>query len=213
MEYLIYNNQDTATALTLMQDDVYRVDYLLGVTQEILRQTNLLITFWEEDYKEEFINAKSISCIENARCLAFNQIINILDVIRVTKVGKSAGLESSSSAALESLEAYRSENSLELIKSIIEEVEYAYTLSTVNFSDIVDDIWGSSQISNEINTTFDDVYLHIDTIETSLYTAIDNDNPNVELLYNALFDLVKYFSVDAASILSVSVLPTDNDGD
>ncbi len=213
LEYLLYGNQDSEEALLLLQNNTYRVDYVLGVTQEILRQSSMLIDFWEQNYKEEFINARSMVCTENARCLAFNQLINILDVIRVTKVGKPAGLENSSGANLKSLEAFRSGNSLKLIKTTIEEVEHVYSLSTVNFSSIVDDIAGSSEISKAIKGAFTEVYTNIDRINISLYSAIENNNPNVEALYNALFNLVKYFSVDAASILSVTVLPTDNDGD
>lgn len=68
-------------------------------------------------------------------------------------------------------------------------------------------------MSNAIDNAFNNVYSNIDAIDSSLYDAILNDDEHVELLYNSLFDLVKHFSVDAASILSVSVLPTDNDGD
>ncbi len=213
LEYLLYNNQNTNTALSLLKENSYRIDYLLGVTEDVLKQTNLLINFWESEYKETFKKATSISCSENARCLAFNQLINILDIIRVTKIGKPAGLEGSNSSAIESLEAYRSESSLELIKSSIEEVQNAYTNSNVNFSKIVDEIADSSDASNAINNSFKNVFGYINAIDTSLYIAIQENNPNVELLYESLFDLVKYFSVDAASILSVTVFPTDNDGD
>ena len=213
LEYLLYNNQNTNTALSLLKENSYRIDYLLGVTEDVLKQTNLLINFWESEYKETFKKATSISCSENARCLAFNQLINILDIIRVTKIGKPAGLEGSDSSAIESLEAYRSESSLELIKSSIEEVQNAYTNSNVNFSKIVDEIADSSDASNAINNSFKNVFEYINAIDTSLYIAIQENNPNVELLYESLFDLVKYFSVDAASILSVTVFPSDNDGD
>ena len=196
-----------------MKEDVYRIDYLLGVTEEVLRQINLLINFWESEYKETFIKATGISCSENARCWAFNQLINILDIIRVTKIDKPAGLEGSNSTAIESLEAYRSESNIELIQSSLEEVQNAYANSTVNFSKIVDEIADSSEASITINISFNTVFSHINAIDTSLYIAIQENNPNVELLYNSLLDLVTYFSVDAASILSLTVLPTDNDGD
>ena len=214
LEYLLYNNQDPETALELLQNDTYRIDYMLAVSKQLLRISNLLIDFWELEYKTEFINAKnSISCADNARCLAFNQLINILDIIRVTKLGKPSGLENSSNVYVESLEAYRSKSSLELMRSSIEEVEHAYRLSTVNFSSIVDEISGNSQISDEIMRIFSNIYSKMDAIDSSLYSAIENDASNVEELYDALLDLVQYFSVDAASTLSVTVLPTDNDGD
>ena len=209
----MYNDQDSETALNLLQNDSYRIDYLLGVSEEILKQTEALINFWESGYKDTFINSTDISCTSNSRCLAFNQLINILDVIRVTKLGKPAGLESTSTASPTSLEAYRSKNSLELMKSSIEEVERVYTYSSSNFSIIVDDISDSTEVSEAIKETFSKVYNTINNINSNLYDAIQNSDPNVESLYNSLFDLVRYFSVDAASILSVTVLPTDNDGD
>lgn len=213
LEYLLYNTRDSDMAFSLLNEDTYRIDYMLGLSKEVLEQTNLLINFWEFEYKETFINATGVSCRDNARCLAFNQLINVIDVIRVTKVGKPAGLDSSSNIDVESLEAYRSENSLSLIKSSLEEIENAYGNSTVNFSNIVDEIGGSSEVSEAINAAFIDVNSKIEAIDTSLYSAILNKDPKVELLYESLFDLVKYFSADAASILSVTVIPTDNDGD
>ncbi|WP_158837883.1 imelysin family protein [Polaribacter sp. L3A8] len=213
MEYLLYNENGTKNSLTLLQEDTFRVNYLLAITKENLRQINLLIDFWEQGYKDTFKNYKSLSCIENARCLAFNQLINIIDIIRVTKIGKPAGLEKTPNTDVELLEAYRSKSSLKLIQSSLEEIQNAYALSSVNFANIVDEISDSSEISTEINNSFNTVFNNIDAIDIDLYTAISNGDKSVETLYNSLFDLIKYFSVDAASTLSVNVLPTDNDGD
>lgn len=213
LEYLFYHTQDPDTAFLLLQDDTYRINYALGVAQEVLRQTNLLISFWEDGYKEEFINSKSISCTEDARCLAFNQLINILDVIKVTKLGKPAGLEKSENTDLSILQAFRSESTLAIIKSSLQEVEYAYSKSTVNFSEIVNEISESEEISNEIDAAFTQVYSDIEGIDGNLYDAIKNNDSKVAELHTSLTELTRYFSVDAASILSVTVLPTDNDGD
>jgi len=213
VEYLLFNNQDSEMAFNLLIQDPFRMDYLLGATHNVLEKTNSLINFWESDYKEVFANSTETSCAVNARCLAFNQLINVIDVIRVTKLGKPAGLESSSTTNVEGLEAFRSENSLILLRSAIEEIEYVYSESTINFSEIVNDIAGSTEVTGAINTSFNKTYTLIDGINTSLYTAIENEDPNVELLYDSLLTLVQYFSVDAASILSVTILPTDNDGD
>ncbi|MBU2996805.1 imelysin family protein [Cellulophaga baltica] len=213
MEFLLFNEHDTTEALALLQDNEFRVNYLLGVAYEVLRQTELLLDFWENDYKTEFANSDGDACTSNARCLAFNQLINILDVIKVTKIGKPAGLESSDNIDLEILEAFRSKTSLELIKSSIEEVEYIYSLSDVNFASIVDEIDDTQELSGLIASSFEDVYTSIDAIDTSLYDAITANPEKVETLYNALGDLTVYFSVDGASLLSVTVLPTDNDGD
>ena len=213
IEYLLFDKENTKNSLTLLQEDPFRVAYLLAITQENLRQINKLIDFWEQGYKETFKNYKSLSCVENARCLAFNQLINIIDIIRVTKIGKPAGLEKSPNTDLSILEAYRSRSSLKLIKSSLEEVQKAYATSSVNFANIVDEIAGSSEISTEIDNSFNTVFNNIDAIDSDLYTAISNGDKSVATLHTSLATLLQYFSVDAASTLSVNVLPTDNDGD
>lgn len=213
IEYLLYDDTSTENSFTLLQQDTYRVGYLLSISEEALRQINLLINFWEQGYSENFMNYKSLSCVENARCLAFNQLINIIDIIRVTKIGKPAGLEKSPNIDLDILEAYRSRNSLKLIKSSLEEVQNAYSSSSVNFANIVYEIAESSEISNAIENSFNSVYKNIDAIDGDLYTAISTNDENVAVLHTSLLELLQYFSVDAASVLSVNVLPTDNDGD
>ncbi|MDO6803136.1 imelysin family protein [Wenyingzhuangia sp. 1_MG-2023] len=213
MEYLLFNNQDTTKALELLEENSYRTDYLLAVSKEVLNQINALINFWESGYKTEFSNSSGNNCLENARCLAFNQIINVLDVNKVTKIGKPAGLEKSDNINPTLLEAYRSQNSLALIKASLEEVAYVYSGSDINFASIIDGIDSSKKLSKQISLSFSEVNTNIEAIKTSLYTAIENEPTKVETLYNSFTTLNNHFSVDGASLLSVTVLPTDNDGD
>ena len=213
LEYLLFNNQNTTEAFHLFEQDSFRGDYLLGVSNEVLNQINSLIILWEDGYKTEFANSSGKVCTENARCLAFNQIINVLDVNKVTKIGKPAGLEKSDNSAPTLLEAYRSENSLALIKASLEEIEYVYSSSEVNFAAIVDNIDTSKELSKQIALNFAEVYANIEAFDISLYRAITEGSSKVETLYNSFTVLNNHFSVDGASLLSVTVLPTDNDGD
>ena len=213
MEYLLYHESGSKNSFTLLQEDTYRVDYLLAITKENLRQINLLMNFWEQSYKTTFEGYTGLSCLENARCLAFNQLINIIDIIRVTKIGKPAGLEKSPNINLASLEAFRSRSSLKLIKSSLEEVQNAYALSSVNFANIVDEVSDSSEINSAIEKSFSTVFNNINAIDSDLYTAISNSHQSVETLHTSILTLLQYFSVDVASALSLTVTVTDNDGD
>ncbi|NJB83702.1 imelysin family protein [Wenyingzhuangia aestuarii] len=213
LEYLLFNNQDRQQAFNLFQEEAFRTDYLIGVTQEVQKQIQDLLNFWENGYKTEFANSNGKACTDNARCLAFNQIINILDVNKVTKIGKPAGLEKSDNLAPTLLEAYRSETSLELIKASLEEIEYVYSKSEVNFASIIDGIDTSKELSKQIALHFTEVDANITAIPNSLYTAITENPTQVATLYNSFTLLNNHFSVDGASLLSVTVLPTDNDGD
>ncbi|MGY6647677.1 imelysin family protein [Wenyingzhuangia sp. IMCC45574] len=212
LEYLIYHEYNPELAYSLLVNDDFRINYLLAATQEVLRQINLIMDVWENEYKETFILSEGKLCSENARCLAFNQLINILDITKVTKIGKTTGIEAINKAPKD-LEAYRSKSSLILIASMLEEVKYVYLESNANFASIVNTIDSSQLISSKITATFKKIELEMTTFSNNLYDAINTDASTVKPIYDTLGELVILFSVDAASTLSVTVLPTDNDGD
>ncbi len=213
IEYLLFHEQNTTLAFDLLRTDSARVNYLIALTTETLRQANLIVDFWENDYKTEFENLTGSSCDDNARCLSFNQIINSLDITKVSKIGKPAGFEKSDNISLFLLEAYRSKNSLQLIEATLQEVEKIYSLSPVSFSTIINQIDTSKNVSNTINTNFKKVYKAIDNIPENLHKAITTHPETVVKLHTDISDLTRNFSVDGASLLSISVLPTDNDSD
>ncbi len=210
MEYLLF---DTSESLDLLHQDVHRNNYLLGIANELLQEANSLLRFWEEEYKNQFINANDKLCVNNARCIAFNQIINVLDVARVTKLEKPAGINTLSNPSVTLLEAFRSGNSLALITAQLNEIEYIYFNSTTNFASLVNDIDTDAVLSPAIKVAFENVYTEIDTLDTNLEEAIVNNPLQTVSIYNALNELIRLFSVDGASLLSVTTLPTDNDSD
>ncbi|MCD8445550.1 imelysin family protein, partial [Tenacibaculum finnmarkense] len=150
---------------------------------------------------------------ENAKCLSINQIINVLDMAKVTKVGKPAGFEKSSNSVPTGLQAYRSKNSLLLIQAMLAEVKDVYFNRKTNYASMVNAIDNSKKISDEIAKKFDAVDKEITALNTPLFDAINTDAKTVKPLYNALKELSILFAVDVTSILSVTVVPTDNDGD
>ncbi len=210
IEYLLFDDLESKE---MLNKNAYRVNYLLGVSNEILSEANALIAFWENSYKEKFINATGSSCANNARCLAFNQIINVLDVARVTKLEKPAAINRLSSPNIKLLEAFRSKKSINLIVAHLNEIEYVYHKSNTNFASIVNSIDTNNQLSSAINNSFLEIYHEIDKLNGSLSEAILKKDPQVTVIYNALRKLIRYFSVDGASLLSIATLPTDNDGD
>ncbi|MGY5351005.1 imelysin family protein [Wenyingzhuangia sp. IMCC45533] len=209
VEYLLFDDGSK----TRLERNTQRYHYLLAIAQEILNEANDLIQFWQEDYLNVFINSGGKSCIKNARCLAFNQIINILDVARVTKLEKPAGINGSKGTSISDLEAFRSKKSLDLIVAQLNEVESVYSKSSTNFASIVNAIDEEQQLTKAINAAFNELYLEIDKLESSLSEAIKVNDPQINKIYDSLSELIRLFSVDGASLLSVATLPTDNDGD
>ncbi len=213
LEYLLYADFNTEDAKTALLNNAFRLNYFLGVIDELLRQANALINTWQNEYFDTYINADQSICSNNAKCLIINQIINVLDVAKVTKIGKPAGFENSDNIVPNNLESYRSRNSLSLIESMLAEVEHIYFTSDTNISSLVNNIDNTNQISIQIQDKFNTLEQEIATFNNNLYSAITTNPESVRPIYNNLKELSVLFSVDVTSILSVTVLPTDNDGD
>ncbi|MBE7697653.1 imelysin family protein [Tenacibaculum finnmarkense] len=213
LEYLLFGKQNSTEAKTLLLNDSFRMAYLEAINDELIRLSQVIIDTWEEDYKNNFANANGSTCSENAKCLSINQIINVLDMAKVTKVGKPAGFEKSSNSVPTGLQAYRSKNSLLLIQAMLAEVKDVYFNRKTNYASMVNAIDNSKKISDEIAKKFDAVDKEITALNTPLFDAINTDAKTVKPLYNALKELSILFAVDVTSILSVTVVPTDNDGD
>lgn len=213
LEYLLYVDFNSENAKTALLNDAFRLDYLLGVMDELLIQANELISTWQNEYFDIYINANESLCNNNARCLTINQIINVLDVAKVTKIGKPAGFEKSDNIAPDNLEAYRSRNSLVLIEVMLAEVKHVYFTSDTNISSLVNSVDDKNQISAQIQNKFNALEQEITIFNNNLYDGITTNPESVRPLYDTLKELIVLFSVDVTSILSVTVLPTDNDGD
>lgn len=214
IEYLLYgNNYNTQSAKNDLLNNSYRLNYLIGVCDEIVRNANELLNIWENEYSQTYINANASLCKENALCLSVNQIINVLDITKVTRIGKPAGFESSNNTNTENLVAFRSRSSLLLTKAMLEEVKYVYFTSEANISSLVDNINTNKKISTQIQTTFNKLEQQIELFNNNFYDAINTDAQTIRPLYTRLRELTTYFSVDVTSALSVTTLPTDNDGD
>ncbi|MGB1042379.1 MAG: imelysin family protein [Tenacibaculum sp.] len=213
IEYLLYGNQNITEAKSLLINDNYRLDYLLGVSKELIRVSEAIKNTWKNEYKDTFINLNGNICTQSAKCLSINQIINVLDVAKVTKIGKPAGFEKSNNIAPTTLQAYRSKTSLKLIEATLNEIKYAYFDSKTNYASLVDAIDDSKKISAEIAKKINNLELEISKLNNNLFDEISDNTENVQPIYNGLKELSILFAVDVTSILSVAVLPTDNDGD
>ncbi|GGD04847.1 imelysin family protein [Hyunsoonleella pacifica] len=213
LEYLLFKDFNPKIAKAELLNDTSRLDYVLGVTDELIRQANLMINTWQTEYLNIYTNANESLCSNNAKCLTINQIINVLDVAKVTKIGKPSGFEKSDNVSPNSLEAYRSRNSLALIEAILSEVEYVYFTSKTNISSLVNSIDNTNKISTQIQNKLNTIDQEIILFNNNLHDGITSNPESIRPIYNALKELNILFAVDISSILSITVLPTDNDGD
>lgn len=214
VEYLLYGNDfNMLQAKEKLLNNSNRFNYLIGTINELLRQSDGIINTWKDEYFQIYINADQSICTENAKCLTINQIINVLDIAKVTRIGKPAGFEKSDNVDAEILEAYRSRNSMLLIKAMLEEVNHVYFNSNTNISTLVDNINTSKEISTQIKNKLNILEEQIASFNNNLFDAVNSNPQSIRPMYISLKELTTLFSVDVTSILSVTTLPTDNDGD
>ena len=215
LEYLIFGD-DIDDVNQGFETSENRRDYLRLTAVELQDRANRLINTWQEsgeNYANTFINSNETG-IDDSFNLLYNGFFNLIDTGKVTKVGKPAGLENSQNTNPESVQAYFSESSLDILRSNIESVERVYFAPQgLGISDYVFSVIRNNELNDQMQSKINEVYEAIDTIPVSLFQAI-TDNPNeVAVLHQKLEELGILFSVDVRSILSIIITTTDNDGD
>jgi len=208
IEYLLFNQSDEETLMAL--EDENRMTYLLLLGENLSDKIGTLVGLWEVQ-ETTFIEFSGSGLGEGINQLV-NAINNTLAVIRKSKVGTPAGLESSA-VDIEELQADISGNSLELIASNLEIIEEVYFSGDLNLNEYVSSIAGNTEISDAFSESFEKINGLITEIDESLATAITEQPSEVEALHEELNVLIRLFTADVSSILSLTVTPTDADGD
>lgn len=216
LEYLLFNDSVENTH-EMFQISSRRLLYLKLISNELHLNAVRLSSVWsslgEGRYLDIFIRNEG-SGINESFNLFFNGIYNMIDTAKVTKVGKPSGLENSKIKIPETVQAYYSEFSLELIKTDIAILRDVYfSDSGFGISDLVKAIHTDNSINNDILNTLNQIDHTLANFQFSLSESIVQNDPEIETLHKQLETLSILLSVDLRSILSVIITSTDNDGD
>ena len=210
IEYLIFEN-DAARTISLFSNQ-RRKDFLFSLGKNIVSKINSLDNQWKE-YSTNFNNNTSTG-INGSINFIVNQMNFLLENVRRFKVGEPAGIENSSTIDVSLLQADKSEISLEMIKENIASIKTAYYGNTEGLDDYVSSISKNEDVNEAIANTFSAIENNIASLSnSSLKNAITANNSQVTELHENIKDLIILIKVDVASILSITVTFTDNDGD
>jgi len=210
IEYLIFENDIPTTIASFSNQR--RNDFLSVLGKNVTEKVNLLDTQWK-NYSNNFINNTSTG-INGSINFIVNQMNFLLENVRRFKIGEPAGLENSSTIDVTLLQADKSRISLALIKENIASIKSAYYGNTEGLDDYVRTIATNEDVNDAINKAFFDIENNITSLSnTTLKNAIEANDSIVSQLHNNIKDLIILIKVDVASILSVTVTFTDNDGD
>ncbi|CAM1364180.1 conserved protein of unknown function [Tenacibaculum soleae] len=210
IEYLLFKDNITETINNFLNSR--RKQYLNTVSLNLTSKATLFNVKWNT-FRNTFIenNATGINGSVNQ---IVNQMYALLEDIKSYKIGQPAGIEKTTIADANILQAQMSNNSLSLIKSNINGIKNLYFGNNNGIDDLVSAITKNQTLNTKIKNqikTIENTILQFNT--TPLKTAINTKKELVKTLYDQVKQLLILIKTDVASTLSVTVTFTDNDGD
>lgn len=145
-----------------------------------------------------------------------NEMTNLNENMVVKKLGKPMGRTSGLPVNLRELESYRSENSLENLKSnlwTIKKIMFLNDNGNTTLSDYLNHFRKESELSEDIRKQIQSCENKMNEFNTPLEEHFTTDIKKVEELYDELLELLILLEVDLAGSLSIVPAANDNDGD
>ena len=218
IEYLIFgDNQSTNSmvdSFTISQSANRRLDYLLATTKVLNDEAEVLYQSWQ-NYEADFSSDES-SGVKSAFNQMINKMTNLNESMVVKKLGKPMGRTSGLPVNLRELESYRSENSLENLKSnlwTIKKIMFLNDNGNTTLSDYLNHFRKESELSEDIRKQIQSCENKMNEFNTPLEEHFTTDIKKVEELYDELLELLILLEVDLAGSLSIVPTANDNDGD
>lgn len=216
IEYICFDKNKTAAEIFPSLTERQR-HYILAVSQNNLKYAKLIESYWLEN-SNTFVNASN-NGINGSVTLMVNQIVHLIDDFGKNKIGRQAGLYNTTEKNPKDTECYRSEYSYECLHYGTQSLQDFFKGSSKNISNLpgIDDylnqVQGDEILSLEINQQFEHIYALIENSNASLADDIEQDAARVHELYESYKTLGLLFKTDVASLLSITIVPSDSDGD
>lgn len=192
--------------------------YLTDLVSRISNLTDQVITDWEGDYRNEFVNS-----FDNTASSSLNKLVNDFVAyyesgLRAKKIGFPSGALGFQSE--EKIEAFYNQNvSRELVLKALTAVEnffngqhYNGTTEVLGFKAYLeflnrDDI--VTAVTNQIAVA----RTNIEVLDVNLANQVTTDNAKMLEAYDELQEIVAYFKTDMLQAFDISVDFQDSDGD
>lgn len=215
LEYLLFNT-DVSTTLTDFQNDSRRVDYAVALSEDLKNLGEEIKALWI-GYGPNFINAVD-SNLEGGQNQTINSMVTLVEEIIISKLGRALGDTNGGTLDEEEFEAFRSDISLQMIKTNLEEVQKTFTgnfkegTRNIGFDDYIANLEGND-LRDRINASFEIVNAQLDTFNQGLNETLQSNPEKITALQNACNDLLIILRVDMASFIGSTITFNDNDGD
>ncbi|WP_299158674.1 imelysin family protein [uncultured Tenacibaculum sp.] len=219
IEFLLFsseNNQTVLNTLTTALNSQRRLDYLLALSENLEKKETKLKTLWTNS-EDTFLNSLQ-NGISGSQNQLTNAMVSLIEEIVISKLGKPLGEKTGGIISINSLEAYRSGFSLEIINQHLIALEKCYSGNFKQNSikwgyDNYLDLIGSITLNEKINTAFANCKLKIEAVKNPLREELINNKQNVAELRSSFTNLLVLIKVDLANAIGSTITISDNDGD
>jgi len=215
IEYMLFNDTPAQINQAFITTPK-RLDYLKFIALSQKNKAADLYNLWNtngENYSTSFINNSDTGLNASVNRL-FNGLYNVVSTAKVTKVGKSAGLENSTTINLNELQARYSGHSKQLIIENLKSVKNVFFNNQgLGLSNNISSITGNEILNNSLLTKIDTAITSLTNLNDSLANSITNTPDDVQVIHEQLEEILIVLAIDVRSVLSIIITSTDNDGD
>ena len=210
IEYLLFNS-DEITTISAFQNSSSRLDYLTASIAELHTNSATILNQWIV-YHNEFVTNihEGISGSQNE---IINNMIALLEEIIMSKLNNAINQNDNTE-----FEAFRSDFSLEMIKSNIITLQrcytgdFSFTPYRIGYRKILIEL-GNEELANEINEKFNSVISKINAMNPSLNSSLANNIEEINELKTDLEALLFLIKIEMSQAIGSTITFNDNDGD
>ncbi|MBC5994912.1 imelysin family protein [Pontibacter cellulosilyticus] len=225
LDYLLYGKPTDAEVTALYTSDANaakRKKYLQDLANLIKQRAEATYNSWTTANYATTFKESAGTAVGSAVGNLVNQLNFEIDLTKRAKVGIPSGRQSANIARPETVEAYYSKNSLELLKRALmaqKAIFMGVSTSGTNgpglddYLDHVDAKYNNMLLSDAIEAQFDAAIAAIDGVTVPLSQAVTSNPQAVSKLYEELQKLIVLTKTDMPSALGVAITYNDNDGD
>ena len=219
LDYLLYGLAESDAELLAVYStnpnaDAYK-NYLTNVSQRILDLTGAVLTEWNNNYRDTFVNNTSSSNTGSVDRFTNDFIIYYEKYLRSGKVGIPAGAFSGTVQPTKVESYYHPSFSKELLKEALLATQNFFNgqsagnstngASFKTYLDYLDSMKDGEQLSSLINDRFENSFQKINELDASLLQQIETDNNKMLETFDALQSNVILLKIDMLQALSISV--------
>lgn len=215
IEYLLFNS-NAYVSFTTDVDATKRREYLLALSANLVQKSQLVKDTWANGYAETY-KTKDAQAIDGSINITINRLIELVEFIKNTKVGKPFGKKDGVKYP-DQVEAFHSGYSIFFIKSNLLEMQGLFSgKGGIGYDDFLVHMNAKTDagdnLAQKIDQQFTVCIAKCDAIQTPLSSAVNSQQQAVDDLYLALKELIVYLKVDMVNSLGITLTFTDNDGD